>query len=158
MTHFALVYPTSQFIFNNHNLKRIEIKKFFLELNVMRQKIFNYSFNASCSQNGQSHSKNLKENVAKFSACVVHFVDNRRYRVKSQQQKQQNNVVSAFKINNKWVRTKIWRLLLKGRKYLRKKLLRFSFVAKFLHFAGKNFRGSTKLEVFAGKNFCGSRK
>ena len=47
----------------------------------------------------------------------------------------------------------------KGRKCLRKKLLRFSFAPKFLHFSGeKNFHGSTNLEIFEGKNFGGSRK
>ena len=42
----------------------------------------------------------------------------------------------------------------KGRKCLRKKLLWFGFAAKLFHFVGKNFRGSTKLEVFSGKTFA----
>ena len=39
----------------------------------------------------------------------------------------------------------------KGKKSFWKKLLRYSFTVKSLHFAGKNFPGSTKLEVFTGK-------
>ena len=37
---------------------------------------------------------------------------------------------------------------------MRKKLLRLSFAAKFLHFTGKNFRGSTKLGVLREKTFA----